>query len=78
MKKKKVLFNSKKKKKIFKTLGYSLSINSGSGGARLTHNHKRQYLYVFQSLTLWADIQKDVILMFIFSKNFKRCSNYGI
>jgi hypothetical protein len=40
--------------------GYSLSISSGKGGARLTHDHKRQYLYVYQSLTLWADIQKDV------------------
>eukprot|EP01080_Neovahlkampfia_damariscottae_P008131 gene8131-12591_t len=55
--------------------GYSLSINSGSGGARLTHNHKRQYLYVYQSLTLWADIQKDMFKLWhlaeddLFDKN---------
>lgn len=32
---------------------YSLGISMGSGGARLTHNHERQYAYVLQSLMLW-------------------------
>lgn len=34
----------------------SLAIRSGKGGARLTHDHSRQYAYVLQSLTLWREI----------------------
>ncbi|EJD01551.1 uncharacterized protein FOMMEDRAFT_111459 [Fomitiporia mediterranea MF3/22] len=34
----------------------SLAIRSGKGGARLTHDHARQYSYVLQSLTLWKEI----------------------
>ena len=33
--------------------GFDLSIAMGSGGARLSHNHERQYTYVLQSLMLW-------------------------
>ncbi len=34
----------------------SLAIKSGKGGARLTHDHSKQYAYVLQSLTLWREI----------------------
>ena len=34
----------------------SLAIRSGRGGARLSHNHEKQYAYVLQSLTLWREI----------------------
>lgn len=34
----------------------SLAIRSGKGGARLSHDHARQYSYVLQSLTLWREI----------------------
>jgi hypothetical protein len=34
----------------------SLAIRSGRGGARLSHNHSKQYSYVLQSLTLWREI----------------------
>jgi hypothetical protein len=34
----------------------SLAIRSGRGGARLTHDHSKQYAYVLQSLTLWREI----------------------
>ncbi|PAV21244.1 hypothetical protein PNOK_0387100 [Pyrrhoderma noxium] len=37
----------------------SLAIRSGKGGARLTHDHSRQYAYVLQSLTLWKEILHD-------------------
>jgi hypothetical protein len=35
---------------------HSLAIQSGKGGARLSHDHARQYAYVLQSLTLWREI----------------------
>ncbi len=34
----------------------SLAIRSGRGGARLSHDHARQYAYVVQSLALWREI----------------------
>ena len=34
----------------------SLAIKTGKGGARLTHDHQKQYAYVLQSLTLWREI----------------------
>lgn len=34
----------------------SLAIMDGNGGARLTHDHKRQFQYVFQSLALWREV----------------------
>jgi hypothetical protein len=40
--------------------GYSLSIVSGQDGARLSHNHERQYYFALQSLTLWRDIVDDM------------------
>lgn len=33
-----------------------LAIRSGRAGARLTHDHAKQYAYVLQSLTLWREI----------------------
>ncbi|KDR84043.1 hypothetical protein GALMADRAFT_219873 [Galerina marginata CBS 339.88] len=38
----------------------SLSIRSGKGGARLSHDHSKQYAYVLQSLTLWREILHDM------------------
>ncbi|KAJ3127366.1 hypothetical protein HK098_006450 [Nowakowskiella sp. JEL0407] len=40
--------------------GYSLAIKSGKHGARLTHDHLRQYAYVLQSLTLWREVLHDM------------------
>ena len=39
---------------------YSLAIDEGSDGARLTHSHALQYNYVLQSLTLWRNIIDDL------------------
>lgn len=39
---------------------FSLAIQSGREGARLTHNHERQYHYVLQSLTLWREISTEM------------------
>ncbi|KAJ8515796.1 hypothetical protein ONZ45_g6835 [Pleurotus djamor] len=38
----------------------SLAIRSGKGGARLSHDHGKQYAYVMQSLTLWREILHDM------------------
>jgi len=38
----------------------SLAIQGGSGGARLTHGHERQYAYVLQSLTLWREVAHEM------------------
>lgn len=39
---------------------YSLAIEDGLLGARLTHSHEAQYNYVLQSLTLWSFIISDM------------------
>ncbi|KAF5388186.1 hypothetical protein D9615_000693 [Tricholomella constricta] len=38
----------------------SLAIRSGREGARLSHDHGKQYSYVLQSLTLWREILQDM------------------
>ncbi|GMF47826.1 unnamed protein product [[Candida] boidinii] len=40
---------------------YSLGIRFGYGGARLSHNHEKQYQYVRQSLELWSHIMREMI-----------------
>lgn len=40
--------------------GFSLAIQGGSQGARLTHSHERQYTFVLQSLTLWREIAHEM------------------
>eukprot|EP00027_Filamoeba_sp_ATCC50430_P012570 CAMPEP_0168571086 /NCGR_PEP_ID=MMETSP0413-20121227/17124_1 /TAXON_ID=136452 /ORGANISM="Filamoeba nolandi, Strain NC-AS-23-1" /LENGTH=532 /DNA_ID=CAMNT_0008603867 /DNA_START=66 /DNA_END=1664 /DNA_ORIENTATION=+ len=40
--------------------GYSLAISAGYEGARLSHDHTRQFLYVLQSLVLWREISLDM------------------
>ncbi|CEP61844.1 uncharacterized protein LALA0_S04e01992g [Lachancea lanzarotensis] len=40
---------------------YSIGIQYGRNGSRLTHDHDRQMQYVQQSLTLWSSIQREMI-----------------
>ncbi|CCE64636.1 hypothetical protein TPHA_0I01290 [Tetrapisispora phaffii CBS 4417] len=40
---------------------YSIGIQYGRDGARLTHDHQRQWNYVQQSLTLWSVIQREMV-----------------
>lgn len=40
--------------------GSSLAIRAGVQGARLTHDHARQYQYCLQSLTLWSAISQHM------------------
>lgn len=39
-----------------KEAGSSLAIRNGKDGARLSHDHSKQYAFVLQSLTLWREI----------------------
>lgn len=40
--------------------GYSLSIDEGAEGSRLSHSHELQFNYVLQSLSLWEAIIGDM------------------
>jgi hypothetical protein len=39
---------------------FSLGINVGANGSRLSHTHERQFAYVSQSLTLWREVSNDM------------------
>jgi len=42
--------------------------NGGEGGARLSHSHEKQYLYVLQSLSLWREIAHDMFRLWCLSE----------
>ena len=46
--------------KLPETREFSLGISVGAEGARLSHTHERQFLYVSQSLTLWREVSNDM------------------
>ncbi|KAK5581907.1 hypothetical protein RB653_003487 [Dictyostelium firmibasis] len=48
--------------------GFSLALEHGIGGARLSHNHRKQYNYVYQSLSLWQRILHDMFKLWYFAE----------
>ena len=40
--------------------GFSLAITMGLHGARLSHNHQKQYAYASQSMMLWREVSNDM------------------
>lgn len=48
---------------------FSLAISAGREGARLSHNHERQYNFVLQSLTLWREIAHDMFRLWILAED---------
>ncbi|KZT50877.1 hypothetical protein CALCODRAFT_504207 [Calocera cornea HHB12733] len=46
-----------------------LAIRIGKGGARLSHDHAKQYAYVLQSLTLWKEILHDMFRLWSFAED---------
>ncbi|KAF2074825.1 hypothetical protein CYY_003889 [Polysphondylium violaceum] len=62
---------------------FSLTLQPGINGARLSHNHRRQYNYVYQSLTLWHFILHDMFKLWymaecdLLSENRYQLSNTG-
>lgn len=57
--------------------GFSLAISMGRNGARLTHNHTRQYHYVLQSMTLWREILHDMFKLWYLSESDLLASGNG-
>lgn len=49
--------------------GFSLSIQSGREGSRLSHGHAKQYQYVIQSLSLWREILHDMFKLWTFAED---------
>jgi hypothetical protein len=49
--------------------GFSLAIQAGRGGARLSHGHSKQYQYVMQSLSLWREILHDMFKLWTFAED---------
>eukprot|EP01117_Protostelium_nocturnum_P003851 TRINITY_DN1511_c0_g1_i2.p1 TRINITY_DN1511_c0_g1~~TRINITY_DN1511_c0_g1_i2.p1 ORF type:complete len:611 (+),score=264.07 TRINITY_DN1511_c0_g1_i2:96-1928(+) len=47
---------------------FSLAISYGQGGARLSHDHSRQYAYALQSLLLWREITNDMFRLWILAE----------
>lgn len=45
--------------------GFSLGIQYGRKGARLSHDHAKQFHYVHQSLTLWSQIMRDMFKLWL-------------
>ncbi|SPJ09844.1 conserved protein, unknown function [Plasmodium sp. DRC-Itaito] len=48
---------------------YSLSIETGKQGSRLTHSHSRQYMYVLQTLYLWKEIGEHMFFLWTCAEN---------
>jgi len=56
--------------------GFSLAIEYGENGSRLTHQHDRQYYFVLQSLTLWREILHDMFkLWYIAEEDLLQAEN---
>jgi len=48
---------------------YSLKIEEGHEGARLSHTHQDQYEFVLQSLTLWKNITNDMFKLWCLAED---------
>lgn len=58
---------------------FNIGIQYGRDGARLTHDHERQWHYVQQSLTLWSIIQREMVkLWYIADDDLYDGSNYKL
>ncbi|AMD19381.1 HBR480Cp [Eremothecium sinecaudum] len=58
---------------------YSIGIQYGRNGARLTHDHERHWHYAQQSLNLWSIIQREMIqLWYLADKDLFDGSSYRL
>jgi len=47
----------------------SLAIQSGHKGARLSHDHNRQFQFALQTLTLWREVQNDMFKLWCLAED---------
>lgn len=59
---------------------FSLGISLGMNGARLSHNHQRQFTYVSQTLMLWREIANDTFKLWYLAESDLLCerNRYGL
>lgn len=48
---------------------HSLGITMGMGGARLSHNHSRQFTYCAQSMMLWREVLNDMFRLWYLAES---------
>ncbi|KAF9194913.1 hypothetical protein BGZ50_005546 [Haplosporangium sp. Z 11] len=58
--------------------GFSLAIQSGRQGARLTHNHETQYWYINQTLNLWREIAHEMFYLWTLSDDDMLNNDYRL
>ncbi|KAF9579841.1 hypothetical protein BGW38_003733, partial [Lunasporangiospora selenospora] len=58
--------------------GYSLAIQSGRQGARLTHNHETQYWYINQTLNLWREIAHEMFYLWMLADDDMLNNDYRL
>ncbi|CAO3568162.1 unnamed protein product [Mortierella alpina] len=58
--------------------GFSLAIQSGRQGARLTHNHETQYWYINQTLNLWREIAHEMFYLWMLSDDDMLNNDYRL
>jgi hypothetical protein len=49
--------------------GFSLAITMGLHGARLSHNHQKQYTYASQSMMLWREVSNDMFKLWYLAES---------
>ncbi|KAG9327461.1 hypothetical protein KVV02_000410 [Mortierella alpina] len=58
--------------------GFSLAIQSGRQGARLTHDHETQYWYINQTLNLWREIAHEMFYLWMLSDDDMLNNDYRL
>jgi hypothetical protein len=58
--------------------GFSLAIQSGRQGARLTHSHETQFRYINQTLNLWREIAHEMFYLWMLSDNDMLNNDYRL
>ncbi|KAF9956717.1 hypothetical protein BGZ72_002554 [Mortierella alpina] len=58
--------------------GFSLAIQSGHQGARLTHDHETQYWYINQTLNLWREIAHEMFYLWMLSDHDMLNNDYRL